>query len=74
VGSGKTRSLVEFVSEKVAAGAAIRAAPMAPTAADAGEILVEGASGILACSPPWCGPFYEPSDELGSLAVHRGLA
>ena len=60
-GFGKTRSLVEFVREKVSTGAAKRVALVAPTAADARNVLVEGASGILACSPPWDRPRYEPS-------------
>jgi phage terminase large subunit-like protein len=60
-GYGKTRSLVEFVIEKVTAGAAKRVALVAPTAADARDVLVEGPSGILACSPPWWRPVYEPS-------------
>jgi phage terminase large subunit-like protein len=57
----KTRSLVEFVREKVAAGAAKRVALVAPTAADSRNVLVEGPSGILACSPPWDRPRYAPS-------------
>jgi phage terminase large subunit-like protein len=34
---------------------------VAPTAADARDVMVEGESGILACSPPWDRPHYEPS-------------
>jgi phage terminase large subunit-like protein len=34
---------------------------VAPTAADARDVMVEGESGILAISPPWCRPEYEPS-------------
>jgi len=60
-GFGKTRTLVEFVREKVTAGTAKRVALVAPTAADARNILVEGASGIIACSPPWFRPCFEPS-------------
>ena len=60
-GFGKTRSLVEFVREKVNTGAAKRVALVAPTAADTRNVLVEGPSGILACSPPWDRPRYEPS-------------
>ena len=60
-GFGKTRALAEFVREKVTAGAAKRVALVAPTAADARNILVEGASGIIACSPPWFRPCFEPS-------------
>jgi phage terminase large subunit-like protein len=60
-GFGKTRALVEFVCEKVNTGAAKRVALVAPTAADVRNVLVEGPSGILACSPSWCRPCYEPS-------------
>src|SRR5215469_2212490 len=60
-GFGKTRSLVEFVREKVSTGAAKRVALVAPTAADTRNVLVEGPSGIIACSPPWDRPRYEPS-------------
>jgi phage terminase large subunit-like protein len=31
------------------------------TAADCRDIMIEGESGILACSPPWFRPHYEPS-------------
>lgn len=34
---------------------------MAETAADARDVMIEGDSGILACSPPWFKPRYEPS-------------
>ena len=60
-GFGKTRALVEFVLEKVTTRAASRVALVAPTAADARNVLVEGPSGILAWSPRWCLPIYEPS-------------
>jgi phage terminase large subunit-like protein len=38
-----------------------RLALVAPTAGDARDIMVEGDSGILAVSPPWERPRYEPS-------------
>lgn len=60
-GFGKTRALVEFVLEQVATGAASRVALVAPTAADVRNVLVEGPSGILACSPHWCRPIYQRS-------------
>lgn len=60
-GAGKTRSGAEFVRAKVEAGQARRVALIAETAADARDVLVEGESGILACSPPWNYPSYEPS-------------
>ena len=34
---------------------------LGPTAADVRDVMVEGPSGILACSPPWFMPEYEPS-------------
>lgn len=47
---------------------------VAPTAADARDVMVEGESGILACSPPWNRPLYEPSKRrltwpCGALAT-----
>jgi len=60
-GFGKTRALVEFVLEQILAGAASRVALVAPTAADARDVLVEGPSGILTCSPAWWRPTFEPS-------------
>src|SRR5690349_20976585 len=60
-GFGKTRTLSEFVVERVNAGAAKRVALVAATAADARDVLVEGQSGILACAPDWHRPIYEPS-------------
>jgi phage terminase large subunit-like protein len=60
-GFGKTRTLAEWVCEQAALGQASRIALVAVTAADARDVLVEGASGILAVAPPWCRPIYEPS-------------
>jgi phage terminase large subunit-like protein len=45
-GAGKTRSGAEWVREKVKAGAS-RMALIAPTAADARDVMVEGDSGLL---------------------------
>jgi phage terminase large subunit-like protein len=60
-GWGKTRTGAEFVLSRVLAGAAERIALVAPTAADARDVMVEGQSGILAVAPPWFRPVYEPS-------------
>lgn len=61
-GFGKTRTGAEFIREQLAAlGPGARAALVAPTAADARDIMVEGESGILACCPPWDRPKWEPS-------------
>lgn len=60
-GFGKTRTGVEWILERVEAGAARRIALVAPTAADARDTMVEGESGILACARPDQRPLYEPS-------------
>lgn len=58
-GSGKTRAGAEWLREiKEHCG---RIGLVAPTAADARDVMVEGDSGILATSPPWDRPVYEPS-------------
>lgn len=60
-GFGKTRTGAELIRARVAAWSARRLALVAPTAADARNVMVEGESGILAISPPWDRPRYEPS-------------
>lgn len=59
-GFGKTRSGAEFIRQKVEDGAR-RIALVARTPADARDVMIEGESGLLAISPPWDMPFYEPS-------------
>ncbi len=60
-GFGKTRTGAELIRARAIALAARRLALVAPTAGDARDIMVEGESGILAISPPWERPRYEPS-------------
>jgi phage terminase large subunit-like protein len=60
-GFGKTRTGAELVRARVTARMARRIALVAPTAADARDVVVEGESGILAISPPGDRPRYEPS-------------
>src|SRR5271170_7002978 len=60
-GTGKTRSGAEWVAERALTGAGRRMALVAATLADARDVMVEGDSGILAISPPWFRPHYEPS-------------
>ncbi len=60
-GFGKTRTGAEWVREMVETGRAKRIALVGPTAADVRDVMVEGESGILAISPPWFMPRYEPS-------------
>jgi len=54
-GAGKTRAGAEWVRASVESGAK-RIALVAPTAADARDIMVLGESGLLAISPPWNRP------------------
>ncbi|HEU4728402.1 MAG TPA: terminase family protein [Kofleriaceae bacterium] len=59
-GFGKTRTAGEWVRKRVAQGA--RHIILAgATAGDLRDIMIEGESGILAISPPWDRPIYEPS-------------
>jgi phage terminase large subunit-like protein len=60
-GFGKTRAGAEFVQARVKARMARRMALVAPTAADARNVMVEGESGILAVSADADRPLYEPS-------------
>ncbi len=67
-GFGKTRCGAEFVRARVAAGHAKRVALVAPTAADARDVMVEGESGLLNISPDDARPLYEPSKRRLSWA------
>lgn len=60
-GWGKTRVGAEAVRECVERHGYRRVGLIAPTAADARDVMVEGESGLLAVSPPWMMPVYEPS-------------
>lgn len=60
-GFGKTRTGAEWVRAGVEAGRFRRIALVGETTADARDVMVEGDSGILAVSPPWNRPRYEPS-------------
>ena len=60
-GFGKTRTGAELVRARVASHTARRIALVAPTAADARDVMVEGESGLLAIAPPGQRPLYEPS-------------
>jgi predicted phage terminase large subunit-like protein len=60
-GWGKTRSGSEWIHEEVNEGRGRYIALVAPTAADARDVMVEGQSGIIATAPPRQRPVYEPS-------------
>lgn len=73
-GFGKTRTLSEWVRYKAHSMPGSRGAIVAPTAADARDVLVEGNSGIIAVSPPHFKPRYETSKRRltwpnGSIAT-----
>lgn len=58
-GFGKTRTGAEWTRQKKENCG--RIALVAPTAADARDVMVEGESGILNSSPPWDRPHYQAS-------------
>lgn len=60
-GWGKSRTGAEWVRRQVEHGRCKRLALVARTAADVRDVVVEGESGILAISPPWNRPEWEPS-------------
>lgn len=60
-GFGKTRTAGELVIAWARQAPKRRIALVAETSADARDVIVEGESGIMACSPPWFRPKYEPS-------------
>lgn len=60
-GFGKTRTGAETVRAWVEDETYGRIHLIGPTAADVRDVMVEGQSGLLAISPPWNRPEYEPS-------------
>lgn len=62
-GFGKTRSGAEWVRDQITNHGRRNVALVGPTAADTRDVMVEGISGILAVSPPWAKPKYEPSNR-----------
>ncbi len=59
-GWGKTRTGAEYVRQLVQEGYK-RIALIAPTPADARDVMIEGESGLLSVCPEWEMPIYEPS-------------
>lgn len=60
-GFGKTRTAAELAIAWAREAPKRRIALVAETSADARDVIVEGESGIMACSPLWFRPKYEPS-------------
>lgn len=73
-GFGKTRTGAEWVRGQVQSGRSRRLALVSDTAADVRDVMVEGPSGVVAVSPPWFKPVYEPSKRRvtwpnGAMAI-----
>jgi len=62
-GYGKTRMGAEYIRGLVESNpdTKLRLSLVAETAADVRDVMIEGESGIMAISPPWNQPKYEPS-------------
>jgi phage terminase large subunit-like protein len=60
-GFGKTRTGAQWIRARQETGLYSRFLLIGQTAADVRDVMVEGESGILASSPPWNYPKYEPS-------------
>ena len=60
-GYGKSRTGSEFIRDRVATQGARRIGLVGRTPADVRDTMIEGESGILACTPPDSRPQYEPS-------------
>lgn len=60
-GFGKTRSGAEWTIEQATSDSGGHIALVGRTVADVRDVMIGGRSGILACSPPWFRPEYQPS-------------
>lgn len=60
-GWGKSKTGAETTNNRVKNGTASRIGLIAPSAADARDVMVEGPSGIVTISPPWFKAKFEPS-------------
>jgi phage terminase large subunit-like protein len=60
-GWGKTRAGAENIRTLIETGRARRVAIVNDTAADVRDVNIEGPDGLIAVSPPWLKPVYEPS-------------
>jgi phage terminase large subunit-like protein len=60
-GWGKSRTGAEWIRKHVELGNMSRIALIARTAADVRDVMIEGESGLMAISPSWFYPTWEPS-------------
>ena len=63
-GAGKTRPGAQNMQQFAEEFPGIRLALMGRTSADVRDVMVNGDSGIIAISPPWCRPTYHSSKRL----------
>ena len=62
-GAGKTRQFAEWVIDNVQNHGYRHVSIVGAAADEVRDIQIEGESGIMACSPPWFYPLYEPSKK-----------
>jgi phage terminase large subunit-like protein len=62
-GAGKTRSAAEWVRDAVESGRRRSIGIIGPTADTLRRDIVEGESGLIRISPPWCQAVHEPSQR-----------
>lgn len=73
-GSGKTFAACQWVQSRVESGVMRLGCLISPTANDLRDVLIDGPSGLLATSPPWCKARFEASKRRvswpnGSYAI-----
>lgn len=64
-GWGKTRAGAEVICDEAKSGRSKRIGLVAETSADGKDVIVNGESGIIACSPPWFMPSFTASNSNG---------
>ncbi|HEY8604986.1 DNA-packaging protein [Tsuneonella suprasediminis] len=60
-GFGKTRAGAEWVRSVAESDGTVQIALVGASLGEARSVMVEGESGLVACSPPHCRPLFEPS-------------
>lgn len=64
-GWGKTKAGAEVIRDEAQSGRSKRIGLVAETSADGKDVIVNGESGIIACSPPWFMPTFTASNSNG---------
>jgi len=68
---GKTRTGAQWIHERVKSGVARYIALVAPTSADARDVMVQGPAGILATGPPGWKPIYQLGPDVAHILTTR---